>query len=186
MEVNPIKDIEAISNLKKYLKKKPRDYALFVLGINTGLRIGDLRTLTVGQARGLSPMTDLVLKEEKTGKTRRITINQSAYDAMQYLLASMPEAGDTLLLFQSRTRGNQPLTVPYLSRLIKSWCRDVGIEDNCASHTLKKTFGFIQVQVFGIPVYLLCKMFGHSSESITLKYIGLQEKDMKEAYQNCI
>ena len=45
--VQPIKKIEDIQKIKKYLAKKPRDALLFSFGINTGLRISDILSLDV-------------------------------------------------------------------------------------------------------------------------------------------
>ncbi|PEB90278.1 site-specific integrase, partial [Bacillus toyonensis] len=41
--VQPIRDPEQIQQIKEYLKEKSeRNYILFVMGINTGLRISDI------------------------------------------------------------------------------------------------------------------------------------------------
>lgn len=170
MEVQSIKEIEAIENIKRYLKRNPRDYAIFIVCTNTALKIGDLRTLTVGQVRNLTPGEDLVLTGEKRENKRRITINNVAYDAIQYLLTSIPEAEDTLLLFQSRKKGNQPLTVPYLSRLIKSWCKDVGLKGNYGAQSLKKTFGYMHHKIFDVDVATLTSMVDHPSPMHTIVY----------------
>ena len=46
MTVDPIRDLKAIGKIKRKLKKgNPRDYLLFVMGINNGLRISDLLKL---------------------------------------------------------------------------------------------------------------------------------------------
>ena len=46
--VQPIKKIEDIQKIKKYLVKKPRDALLFSFDINTGLRISDILSLDIG------------------------------------------------------------------------------------------------------------------------------------------
>lgn len=51
--VQPIRDIAMIAAMKDVLMKQHyRNYFLFVLGINTGLRISDLLALRVGDVRG--------------------------------------------------------------------------------------------------------------------------------------
>ena len=47
MEVNPIKNLKDIEKIKRYLLKmdNKRNYCLFVVGINVGLRISDLLSL---------------------------------------------------------------------------------------------------------------------------------------------
>ena len=47
--VEPIRDTRKIEKMKKYLKAKSlRDYCLFTVGINSGLRVSDLLNLRVG------------------------------------------------------------------------------------------------------------------------------------------
>ena len=48
MKVEPIRDKEKIAEIENKLKiKRYRDYILFKIGINTGLRISDLLQLKV-------------------------------------------------------------------------------------------------------------------------------------------
>jgi len=75
IKVDPIKSLKDIKSIKKLLADSPRDYALFIMGINTNLRASDLVAVTVGQVRNLQPGNDLVLLEQKTVKERRITMN---------------------------------------------------------------------------------------------------------------
>ena len=49
IKVEPIKAKKDIQNLKKLLSDKPRDLAIFVVGINTNLRASDLLRIKVGQ-----------------------------------------------------------------------------------------------------------------------------------------
>ncbi len=46
MTVEPIRDMKKIKAMINYLKERTmRDYLLFMFGVNTGLRIGDIITL---------------------------------------------------------------------------------------------------------------------------------------------
>ena len=56
---------EQIQQIKEYLKEKnERNYILFVMGINTGLRISDILKLKVGDVQG----SHISMREMKTGK----------------------------------------------------------------------------------------------------------------------
>ena len=69
--VQPIRDSEQIQQIKEYLKEKnARNYILFVMGINTGLRISDILKLKVGDLKG----SHISMREMKTGKQKRIQI----------------------------------------------------------------------------------------------------------------
>lgn len=51
--VQPIRDKEMIKELKEYFKEQnERNYILFLLGINTGLRISDILRLRVRDVEG--------------------------------------------------------------------------------------------------------------------------------------
>ena len=50
--VEPIRSKKQIDNMKRYLKETSlRNWLLFTLGINSGLRIGDLLQLTVEEVK---------------------------------------------------------------------------------------------------------------------------------------
>ena len=110
--VEPIRDLRKIAAIKRSLKRSnPRDYLLFVLGINTALRIGDilaLRVRDVGDENG-RPKEVLSLTERKTHKTRRILLNEAARDAIAFYVDSVsPDLDDPL--FPSPRTGNALLT----------------------------------------------------------------------------
>lgn len=185
IKVDPIRDVKDIKLIKRILQDKPRDLALFVIGVNTNLRASDLLKIRVGDVFGLHPGEYFTLREKKTGKLRSITINKAVFDAIRELLATMPGAKENELLFQSRkvnsSRGGM-LTVSYLNSLVKSWCREINLRGNYGAHSLRKTFGYIHRTVFGTDLPTLMEMFNHSSQRQTLTYLGIQPREIKDAY----
>ena len=117
IKVGPIKKRKDIDSIKKLLGDDPRNSALFTIGINTNLRASDLLRIKVVQVRDLKRGDEIELKERKTGKPRRITLNKACVQAIQRLLASRPCADEDLLFTGQRG----PLTVPSVHRLVKSW-----------------------------------------------------------------
>ena len=182
IRVSPIRKQEDIANIKKLLQKKPRDLAIFVLGINTSLRASDILNVKVGQVRHVKLGEHFCVREKKTGKDKCITMNQSVHTTINSLLATIPEAIDSDHLFQSQRGNNQPLGVPYLNNLVKKWCDWVGLKGNYGSHTLRKTFGFMHYHVFKTPVVIIMDMLNHSNLKMTYIYLGIQPEDVKEAY----
>jgi len=183
MKVEPIRSIKDIRAIKKLLISSPRDFALFVVGINTNLRASDLLRLTVGNVRNLKVGDEIVLKEKKTGKQRRITANAEIVDAidrlMAFRLAGNRELRDEAPLFVGQ-RG--VMTVPTLSRLVGEWCEVVNLKGNYSSHSMRKTWGFHQRTRLNTSVAELMVMFNHSSQRQTLDYLCIQPEEIKEAY----
>lgn len=182
IKVEPIRDLKDIKNIKRLLSDKPRDLAIFTMGINTNLRASDLLKIKVGQVRYVAIEEHFTLREQKTGKERAITINKTVYDAIQGLLKSMSDdVTDDDYLFQSR-KGKGKLTVPYLNNLVKGWCKAINLRGNYGSHTLRKTMGYMHRTINNTDIPTLMTMFNHSSQRMTLQYLGIQESDIKSAY----
>jgi integrase len=125
-------------------------------------------------------MDELELKEQKTGKRRRISLNKSCVDAINALLRSKDYSDDEPIF--SGQRG--PLTVPSVNRLVKQWSRAVNLKGNYGSHSLRKTWGYHQRVTFGrgLPELMVC--FNHSSERQTLDYLCVQPEEIKSIYAN--
>ena len=72
--VDLIREMKHIQALRAVLRNQSlRNELLFVLGINSGMRISDILTLKVGgvfRSPG-KPRNDLTIVEKKTGKTKR-------------------------------------------------------------------------------------------------------------------
>ncbi len=182
IKVDPIKSKKDIVAIKKMLADNPRDLALFTVGINTNLRASDLLRITAGMVRGLSAGDELEMKEKKTGKLRRITLNKACTDAITALLDSRPYQ-DKDSLFKGQ-RG--PLTVPSINRLVKSWCRAINLQGNFGSHTLRKTWGYHQRVTFGTDIPTLMVCFNHSTQRQTLDYLCIQPDEIRGVYENVL
>ena len=177
IKVEPIRHLKDIKAIKRLLQDSPRDFCLFTLGINTNLRASDLLAITAGMVRNEE---ELVLKERKTGKERRITLNTATQKAIQRLLDSR-EYDDEDRIFQGQ-RG--PLTVPSVNRLVKGWCKAINLKGNYGSHTLRKTFGYHQRVTFGRGLPELMTVFNHSTQKQTLDYLCVQPEEIKDIYLN--
>jgi len=152
---------------------------LFTLGINTAYRANELLSLKVKQVQNLRAGDVLDLKQRKTHKYRPVTLNPSAVGAIQtWLAVGDLQAGDYLFTGQ---RGC--LTVPTVSTLVKSWCRDVGLRGNYGSHSLRKTWGYWQRLERGTAIPLLMEAFGHATQQQTLAYLGIQSDEIAQIYE---
>ena len=84
--VEPIRDKNKIETVKRILKENgSRDYLLFLLGINSGLRISDILKLKVSDVKNKKYIE---LYEQKTGKYKRFPITNSYKSALVSLAFS--------------------------------------------------------------------------------------------------
>jgi integrase len=181
IKVEPIRDLKDIKLIKRLLADKPRDECLFTFGINTNLRASDLVRITAGQVRGLRAGDEIELKEKKTGKGRRITLNKNVIGSIQRLLSSRDYRDEDPLFIGQR--GNA-LTVQSVHRLVKGWCREAKLRGNYGSHTLRKTFGYHQRVTYGVGLPELMVVFNHSSQKQTLDYLCVQADEVRSVYEN--
>jgi len=160
-----------------------RDLLLFTSGINNGLRCGDILKLHVGDVRNLKVNDTLSIREQKTGKVNVLMVNKTTHKILRdYLSETKPS--DDEYLFKSRKGNNMPLTVVYVNALVKEWCRSINLKGNHGTHTLRKTFGYIQRKKYGVAWEVLSKRFNHSSPAVTMRYLGIEDKEVNGILMN--
>lgn len=180
--VEPIKALKDVRAIKRLLGDSPRELALFVVGINTALRAGDLLSLTAGQARAILADGEDggIVRESKTGKRRRVVFNGAAREAIERLLASA-DFDPPAPLFRGQRGG---MSVSYLCRLVKEWTRAINLPGHYGTHTLRKTWGYHQRVTFGVDIPTLMEALGHSTQRQTLAYLCIQPEEIKGVFAN--
>lgn len=176
--VNAIRDIGRINAIKRLLKEQStRDYLLFVLGINTGLKIGELLSLKIQNIIDENGAVRNFLElEEDSKKEISIFINNKVRKAISiHLSTTSPDFHD--YLFKS-SKTKQPITRQQAYRIINKAAKSVGIEGKIGTHSMRKTYGFHAYKK-GVAISLLQKLFNHSSPSETLKYLGIKDEHIK-------
>lgn len=180
--VQPIRDKEKIEEMKKELKKGgTRDYLLFYVGINTGLRISDIVNLKIKDVlnsdRTMKTHIDII--EEKTNKKKRFKINNGLVEELRQYTSNMDFED---YIFQSRKGINKPITRVQAYRILNSSAKKIGLEE-IGTHTLRKTFGY-HFYKQTMDIALLQELFNHSAPSVTLRYIGINQDEIDNAYDN--
>lgn len=176
--VEPIRDKKKIEAMKKYLKGQSlRNYLLFVLGINSGLRISDLLNLQVEDVMNKDRIS---LKEKKTGKTKDFPISDVCRKAInEYFKSENKTSG---ALFPSR-KGGKPISRVQAYLIINGAAKAVGIKEKIGNHSMRKSFGLFAYQQ-GIDITRIQQLLNHSSPGITLRYIGITKQELDSVYIN--
>ncbi len=190
IKVEPIRNLSDIQKLKDLLANCSRDLCLFTLGINTAYRASELVSIKIGQVAHLEAGDQLTVKQPKNSKYRSVTLNETAYKAIQDCLASHPYPNNQFApLFYSKTT-NKPLKSGTVSKYLKEWCSMIGITGNYASHTMRKTWGYHVYRKFNgydnqgshAKIAELMIAYGHATERQTLEYLCIQDRDISSLY----
>ena len=155
-----------------------------VYSINVGLRISDVLKLKHSDISGLSVGDEIHLKEQKTGKSRAITINTEVFNAYQKLVAKL-KASDRYdehgFVFMSQK--NTVFSYKSIDRILKQIFRNKKLQ--ISTHSLRKAFArryYEQNNRSEHSLILIGEAFNHSSLSITKKYLGLRKEEVKNIY----
>lgn len=189
ISVDPIRNLADIAKLKALVAHHPRNAALLAVGLNTNLRISDILNLKAGQIRNAAPpngygLVHIPIRERKTGKPRDLRLNTQAMAGINRLLQSRDFADDDYL-FCGQGK-NKPLLVATVSKMIKSWCKQIGLKGNFASHSLRKTWGYHQRTTFGKDLPTLVQCFNHSTQRQTLEYLGISQEEIEDVFSNAL
>lgn len=196
----PIKSMDDIMRISKYLisSDRYRDNMLFIVGINFGLRVSDLRMLRFSNLinDNLTFKESFAVFEQKTRNTRKrkknryITINNAVIEAVTLYLQHTENVSLSDYMFRSvSNRGgnkNEPLSNKSIDRILKGFAEDLDLNIKISTHTLRKTFCYHQMLMShndSRKLLLLQKMLGHSSPAQTLDYIGITSEEIDEAYK---
>lgn len=187
----PIKDKEILLDIQDYLKSKSiRNYVLFVLGIGTGYRTGDLVQLRVRDVkRALRAGYFLIMESKKLNshnirqenmKPREVTIpNRLAIILKDYIKYK----NDYDYMFKSR-KGIGPIKVKQVSRILSEAGEYFGLE-NITAHSMRKTYAYIIYVNSGHDIVAVKEMLGHSSIEITKRYLGL-DRELYDKYSETL
>ena len=158
---------------------------LFAIGVFTGLRISDLLQL---RFRQFEENDILTIQEKKTKKTRRIKINQDLKNIVNRIKEKMNVTDQDQFIFINRY-GTKPIDQSWVNVNLKRICKkyNVEVDGNISSHMFRKTLGNRVLRMnnySGEAVILLMDLFGHSSPSITRRYLGIREREFHDVYDS--
>lgn len=185
MKVEPFIELKDIKSIKKLLALNHRDRLLFIMGINSGLRVQDLLLLKIKDVSDLKARSRISLIEQKTKKENVLIVNKEIKEALDAYLNSK-EHSEEHYLFKSRKGKNYPLTTFAVTKYVKQWAESINLKGNFGAHTLRKTWCYHQRKTFGVSWELISKRCNHSSPSITRRYLGIQEEEVEEILLNTI
>lgn len=128
------------------------------ISLCTGLRINDVLALTPEKVR----KQRFTLREEKTGKVRRIRLPNTIVGRALALSGQH-------YVFENRLNGRKHRTRQAVFKDLKKACANFGIKKNVAPHSLRKIYAVEEYERCG-DLKKVQKLLNHSNEAVTYLY----------------
>ena len=175
--VEPIRDKNDIQRIVEYFNNNDkRKYAvLFSLGVNSGLRVSDLLGFKV---KDVLNQSSIKLREQKTGKYKLFPLKE---ELQKILNDFCKNRNPNEWLFVGRHNLKLDRIIVY--KTIVHACKELNIDANVGTHTMRKTFGYHHYKQFH-DIALLQTIFNHYSPVVTKRYIGITQDEVNESYLN--
>ena len=184
-DVQPIRKQNQIKAVCSYLKSKDEKYyIMFIIGIQSGLRISDILQLRVTD---IDKMHDTKISEKKTGKKRFLYINDATYSEITAYISKHHLNSDDYLIPSKKHSSDgsiHPISRIQAYRVLKEAGEACGFSA-MGTHTMRKTFGYHYYKKTHNIVPLM-RIFNHSSQDITLKYIGIESAEIEDSLRDFV
>lgn len=165
----PITDMKVVKDVMEVYKKGSKQYLLLAYSLNTGLRISDiLRANVKDSLAGI--WKD---REEKTNKEKLLHLNPKLQLLIRDYVDQHQLHPQGYLFFSNKDR-SKPISRVQAHRIVAHAGDMVGITLSC--HSLRKTFGYMAYKQ-DVDLALLQYIFNHSSQAVTLRYIGITQDE---------
>ena len=172
---------QEIEQVLQYIE--PRSYAMrnrlmFLTGLYSGMRVGEIASLTVGDVRNTdgSVRAEIRLTADQTKgrQPRTVFLPQKLRAELQtYLdLRGMVPATNPLFITAGRKRFSANVMAQHFHYLFKN----AGIA-GASSHSLRRSF-LTSLAAKGISVRVLADLAGHRNLQVTMRYLDASD-DMK-------
>ncbi|WP_061313900.1 tyrosine-type recombinase/integrase [Clostridium botulinum] len=179
----PITTTSSVLDIQDYLKyKNERNYILFVLGITTGYRAGDLVKLKVRDIKEALRRKEFTIYEgkkmnsknirEKNRKPRTVELIPKVEKLLKNYIK---DKKDYEYIFKSRKGTNQHIGVQAVSNILKEAGEYFGLYD-ISAHSMRKTYAYKIYMESNKDIVAVKELLGHSSIEETKRYIGLDRE----------
>lgn len=172
-----------INRLFKAIENNPsqvisaRDKALFSLALATGLRASALVNINIEDINFDSGIINVV---EKRKKIREISIGPNIKNVLTEWIDTRNSEFkdlDTSALFISQKKNR--LSPDAANDALKKYCDEAGIQKKITMHKLRSSAACTLAKN-NVPVKAIAKQLGHSSITVTMKYIDVFNEDAEK------
>src|SRR3954452_4379808 len=159
--------------------ESPRDFAIVMLFLQTGLRVSELVNLKLEDIDFVS--RELTVRQGKGKKDRVVPLVGQASVALKAYLAVRD--GDTGYDNAFLARNGTSMDVRTVRYRIHKYYQEAGIKKKASVHTLRHTFATHQIHN-GLKINELKEVLGHRKMETTYKYVHLDRTNLRTDMEN--
>jgi integrase len=178
--VMPIKDSNVLQQVQKCLledfKAGQRNYTIFQVGKATLLRVSDVMCLKYQEIYNSDGLVkhNAYIRDKKTGKPNTLYLKPVKSDLIEYQQWLIKHNLQSEWLFPSIKRPNRHISEKQFYKIMAHVGDLLGI-NYLGTHTMRKTGAYRVYTQSNYNIGLVMQLLNHSSEAMTLKYLGLDQ-----------
>ena len=175
-------------DLKKLLSKfdksyftEHRDYAMIMLMLDSGMRLGECSTLLVTDLELARKRINLRAEETKGRKDRTVYFSSKTEAVLRRWLQFKDRYVESDYLFPVKEHGGS-IGVGNFETNFKRYINRAGLNEEYCPHCLRNNFAK-RCLMNGMDIFTLSKILGHSSVEVTEQaYLDLTDEDISKQY----
>ena len=172
-----------VSQLDKSYYPEHRDFAMIMLMIDTGMRLGECTTVLMTDLHLASHKICLRAETTKGRKDRVVFFSPKTETVLRRWIRFKDRYVESDYLFPIKAHGGH-VNVSNFETNFKKYLRRAGLNDTLTPHCLRNNFAK-RCLMSGMDIYTLSKILGHSSVKITEEaYLDLTDDDLGKRYQH--
>lgn len=187
--VLPIKDSNVLNEVQDTLlhnfKAGRRNYTIFQVGKATLLRVSDVMRLKYSDVFDVKGEVkqNAFIHDKKTGKANTLYLKPVRHDLKLYQEWLQEHQIDSEWLFPSTTKPERHITEKQFYKVMARVGDLLGI-NYLGTHTMRKTGAYRVYTQTNYNIGLVMKLLNHSSEAMTLAYLGLDQASRETILDN--
>ena len=202
LKKNPMKKIRQLKNNRKsreYLSddefkklvyqldrsyySEHRDFAMIMLMIDSGMRLGECSVLLVEDVNLAKKQIFLRADITKGRKDRMVYFSPKTETIIRRWIQYKDRYTESGYLFPVKHSG-EPVNISNFETNFKKYLKRAGLNEEISPHCLRNNFAK-RCLMNGMDIFTLSKILGHSSVRVTEEaYLDLDTDDIQKRYQN--
>lgn len=197
---NYIREEGLIDEIQSYLlhhtgKYGYRNYMIFLTGIETGRRCGDILKLKVSDVYNGKEVYNIIeYDEQKTSTAKDFAVSEAFCNELKtYILRQNLRQNDYLFPTQKpNEQGEYIMTVRSYYNILQRVKKDLRLEMRLSTHSMRKTFGrhhyndLTENQSLSqlAALDMMQQLLGHKSKDVTYIYLDLRDDERLKVVNN--